>query len=701
MSVLQTLRNRAGLLISIFIGFALLAFILTDLLNSGKSMFSGPERNIAVVDGEEVDVQVYYDLVNQLEENYQNQSGKPVDQKTRPNILRQAWDELLNQVILDKQYDEVGLGVRVPEQGNIIGITAEEMKDIVIGKNIDPQVQQIFRNPETGQFDKNLAVNFLKNMESDPERKAIWLSIEKGLMQNRVRTKYNTLLSKGGAYVTNFAAEQQAAQKNKKYNIQYVALKYSEIADSSISVSESELSQYFNENKSDFEQVATRDLEYIAFNIRPSREDFAATEKWVSNLVEEFKTTDDDLLFVKSNSDEPVDFKFYKQGELNARVDTFAFNAVEGDVIGPYFENGAYKISKLTKVAELADSVRARHILVKSQNAVQVADSLKALIQDGADFATLAIANSEDPGSGQKGGDLGWFKEGTMVKPFNDTCFFGEVGKLYTVYSQFGVHLVEVLEKGDAVKKVQVSTLSSTVEPSTATRNAIYSQAGIFASKVSNQASFNSEVEAQKLSKRIASNIKSSDHVIAGLESPRMMIKWAYQSELNTTSEVFECGDKFVVACLTNIKEEGVPSLESVKEEVELKVIAQKKAKILTEKINAAAAGDINTLAQKINTKVGVANDVNFTQYSISGLGVEPRVLGFVTTLEAGQMSSAIEGTAGVYVVSVVNVKDDTTATTESEKQYLQRTTQSQLGYAASKVLKDIADVEDNRIIFE
>lgn len=145
MSVLQTLRNRAGLLISIFIGFALLAFILTDLLSSGKSMFSGPQTNIAVINGHEVDASVYFDLVNQLEENYQNQAGKPVDAQMRPNILRQAWDELLNQVLLEQQYKELGLGVNVPQQGNIIGITAEEMKDIVIGKMLTLKFNKYLR----------------------------------------------------------------------------------------------------------------------------------------------------------------------------------------------------------------------------------------------------------------------------------------------------------------------------------------------------------------------------------------------------------------------------------------------------------------------------------------------------------------------------------------------------------------------------
>jgi peptidyl-prolyl cis-trans isomerase D len=158
-------------------------------------------------------------------------------------------------------------------------------------------------------------------------------------------------------------------------------------------------------------------------------------------------------LFVNSNSDVDADTKFYKEGELDARLDTFAFKGVEGDITGPYFDAGAFKATKITKIADLADSVNARHILVKQENAMVLSDSLIELLNNGADFASLANEFSEDPGSAEKGGDLGWFKEGMMVKPFNDTCFFGEKGKIYKVFSQFGIHIVQIIDKGAASKK--------------------------------------------------------------------------------------------------------------------------------------------------------------------------------------------------------------------------------------------------------
>lgn len=699
MLVLQTLRNRAGLLISVFIGFALLAFILTDLLNSGQSFLRGQDKNIAVIDGQEVDAQVYFDIVNQLEENYQSQSGKPVDAQTRPNILRQAWDEMLNQVIFDKQFEKIGLGVRVPEQGNIYGITAEELKDIVIGKNIDQQVQQIFRNPETGMFDKNLAINFLQNMDQDPERKAIWVSIEKGLMQNRLRTKYNTLLTKG-MYVTKLASEIQVKEKNSSFDIQYVALNYATIADSTIKVTDAQLQAYYDEHESDYDGDASREIEYVTFDIQPSQEDFMATEKWITKLIPEFQTTDNDILFVNSNSDVSANTKYFKKGELQPNLDTFAFSGKVGDMVGPYFDGTAFNVSKISKIADLPDSVKARHILVRSKDAVKITDSLKALIEGGADFAIVAMQNSEDKGTAVKGGDLGWVQDAGA--PLTDSCIFGKVGKVYTVYSQSGVHLVQVVERGATTKKVQLATIISNVVPSSTTRNNIYSQAGTFASKIKDKETFEAEVIASKLMKKVASNIKESDHAIANIESPRAVVKWAFENEENTTSEVFECGKTFVIACLTKVTEKGVAPFENVKTEIQMKVVAQEKAKLFIERINArGVATDVAALGAKLNYTPSTANAVNFTQFSIPGIGVEPKVVGIMSTMAAGKTSAPIEGENAVYVISVIQANTAETTNVENEKQFIARNLQSQIGYSSARVLKDLVDIEDNRIRFE
>ena len=88
----------------------------------------------------------------------------------------------------------------------------------------------------------------------------------------------------------------------------------------------------------------------------------------------------------------------------------------------------------------------ARHILVSTQD---VCENLKAQIEGGEDFAEVAKQHSQCP-SGQKGGALGEFGPGQMVKEFDEVVFSAEVGKvLGPVQTQFGYHLIEITSRED------------------------------------------------------------------------------------------------------------------------------------------------------------------------------------------------------------------------------------------------------------
>jgi len=89
---------------------------------------------------------------------------------------------------------------------------------------------------------------------------------------------------------------------------------------------------------------------------------------------------------------------------------------------------------------------RARHILVDSE---ELCSTLKKQIEDGADFTEVAKENSSCP-SGKKGGDLGEFGPGQMVKEFDDVVFSGDLGIVHgPVKTQFGYHLLEINNRED------------------------------------------------------------------------------------------------------------------------------------------------------------------------------------------------------------------------------------------------------------
>ncbi len=163
---------------------------------------------------------------------------------------------------------------------------------------------------------------------------------------------------------------------------------------------------------------------------------------------------------VNIESDLPYDSVFLTKSELSENISEFMFKAKPGDVTGPYFENGAYKLARLVEIGFRPDSVRARHILIQPdqkttmERTKEIADSVKNLIRNGADFAVLALTMSAD-GSSQDGGNLGWFTEGRMVMPFNDACFEGKKGDLMVVQTQFGNHVIEILEQSPLGEKSQ------------------------------------------------------------------------------------------------------------------------------------------------------------------------------------------------------------------------------------------------------
>ncbi len=697
MATLQKIRNRAGLLIAIIVGMALFAFVLGDLFKSGKSVFGNSENEIASIDGQGVPLQYFQAKVDEFVENYKNNSGQSdVDEKTIEMLREQVWDYVLREALLGKEYEELGLAVH-----------PDELFDMVQGNNIDPQIQQIpiFRD-ENGRFDRAKVIQYLKSLEQNPEQKDIWLAFEDGLMKTRIATKYNNLIKKG-YYVTNLEAQEEFESKNKKVNLSYVALRYNAISDSSIQVTEKDLQSYYEEHKSKYEQKASRDMDYVVFDIAASQDDIAATEQWVADLKEDFATAEDDLRFAAMNTDIPENYRYLKRDELSEALDSTFFDTLVGTVVGPYLEGEAYKITKLVDRKMVADSVKASHILLSPQ-ALQanlymlnkMADSLIDIIEaDPTQFELLAMEYNTDK-TKETGGDLGWFDNKSMVQPFSDSCFFSPKGHVARVATQFGVHIFKVVDKSEESEMVKLATIARTIEPSSATYQQIYSEASEFAGLNNTKEKFESFVNENGLAKRIANNVLENDKQISGLDNPREMIRWAYKAEKGDVSSVFEIGDRFVVALLTETREEGIASLDQVRTEIEINVTKEKKAEKLMNNIESkiSSVKGIEELAAALNTELRTAENISFSMSNVPGLGVEPALVGAAVSVDQGQMYGPIEGNNGVYVIQVNSViEPQTEPNLVMEKQTVSRGFENRVDYQVFEAIKKSAEIDDNR----
>ncbi len=705
MAALQTIRDRGGLLISIVIGLALAAFIIGDALSSGSSVFNSERNQAGEIAGESVSIMDYQNMVSQQEELIKAMNGLSALNEEQQTMLRNnIWQQLVMTKLMDAEYEEIGLGV-----------SSEELYDIMLGDNMSPSIRQLFADPTTGTVDKERARTIVSQILESPDQgqKAYWLNMEKEIGENRKLTKYHDLVGKA-LFITDEQATENAAGNVSKADISYIVKNYNTIDDSTISISNKEIETYYQENQARFQQEESRRIAYVNFDIDPSGEDYAETEKAVAELVDEFAASDEPMEFVNLTSDRKADLAYYKKSELgNDSVANYLF-AHKGKVYGPYLENNAYKISRVGSVKMLPDSVRARHILIAPQNnnyaqAKAVADSLANLLKKGANFEQLARANSTDQNSAVNGGDLGWFNQRTMVQPFSDTVFFAKRNEIKVVVTQFGAHVVQVTQRAKPVEKIQVATIEKEITPSNKTTNKIYNDARHFASQIANAEDFNKQAEEQGLTKRIAT-VNKNDKTIAGMDNARDMIRQIYLAEepglVKTTDEsiIFTNGNKYTVAILTQIDEEGTTPIRQVSATIKRILMQQKKAELLKNELAGLMSGSESLLsvAQKAGVDVKEAAEISFNSFQIPGAGIEPRVIAAASVTEQGKLSMPIEGNQGVYVL-MVNSRTNEEVTPEMVQEARTNMTQMNLyraNYQAVQAIIKHGEVKDQRYKF-
>ena len=704
MATLQNIRNRAGVLVAIIIGLALLAFILGDLLRAGSSILQSSKMDIGEIDGTSVKYNDFQKKVEQTADVYKMNSGNTqINDHLWSQIREQVWQGTIRENIMTPIYEEEG-----------IAVSPEELFDMVQGNNIHPIVRQLFTNTQTGQFNKSTVLNFLKAIDSNTassKQKAYWLYLEDQITKDRLYTKYINLLSKG-LFITKKQAKYSLANNNKTVNIQYIKQEYNSIPDSAVNINESEINKYYKQHQEDYKETALREIQYVVFPVIASQEDDIATKKWIDEIKSDFTSSKNNKEFVNINSDVHFDDTFNKKDELSSELADFAFNGKVGDVYGPYKKDGKYQLVKIDDIANLPDSVKARHILILPQTAgsqkraSEIADSLKNRIEKGDSFDALAKKYSEDKGSVARGGDLGWFKKNQMIKEFENVCFTGKVGEIYTVTSKYGVHVIELMKKGKEEKQVKLAKLIRNIEPSNNTYQTVYAQASKFASKTTTEDQFQENVKKENLNRKIA-RVKENDEQITGLDQSRALIRAAYTAKSKTVlknkegSTIFEFGDNFVIGILSAAKKNGIASLESVRPRIVMEVKKAQKAKILTAKMKEAISGnDLEATAKKLNSEVKDANNITFNSYT-AAYGMEPAVTGTVISLGTNKISAPIEGLTGVYLAKVISEKENAkTDTEEMETAKLKQSLTYRTNYFAYETLKDKAEIEDMRSKF-
>ncbi len=695
MATLERIRNKGGIIVASIIGLALFAFIFNDFFGKGNNQAKGLE--IGEINGTTISYEAYQNEVNQAEDFSKLRTGRTsVDENTRYQLRQQAWNQMVQDIILSEKYESTG-----------IAVTTDEVLDMTTGKNVHPAIRQMFTDQQTGVFNKTAVINFLKNRKADPNYFFYWEYMKKMIINEKLFSKYSNLFQKG-FYVTEAQAQSEAQAALRNVDFDFVAVKYNTIPDSTVEVSSSDISNYYNNNKEDFKQEAERTIEYVSYAVNPSDEDKEMAQKWITDTKTEFAAADTDpVQFVTMNSDIPYTNANLKLDDINISLKEFAKNGKKGDVYGPYLEDNTYKLSRIVDVKLMPDSVKARHILIQEANpadANKIADSLITVIKKGADFAAIARKYSKDQGSAVNGGDLNWFKEGQMVPAFNDACFSGNKGDIVKVETQFGVHIINIQAVGNKVTKYNIATLGREIKYSSKTYQKIYSEANKFAANNNTADKFLASIKSENLTPRYAT-FRANDKGVNGLENSRQLIQWAFEASVNDMSPtIYEFGNQFVIAVVTGAKEEGYASVDdsNIKNTIKAIVARDKKAEKIIAQFNnnIASSQSLSSVAQKMNATVATANNINFNSFQVPGAGIEPALVALASYSDVNKISTPVKGNNAVYVVKVTSENVAETANTEAAKAQFTQSIGYKVNYQLLQSLINNADVKDNRAKF-
>ncbi len=698
MALIGTLRTKMGTWVVVFVFVAIAAFVLGDLFGNNGVLLGG--NSVGEIAGTEISLEDYQAAIQEREANYVLNFGRNPGEREMTSIRQQAWELLIVRYAIEDQYSKIG-----------VTVSNAEVEDMIWGKNVDENVKQAFTNPETGQFDKDKVLSYLgqvKTMPEGSEARVRWEVFQRDLAPGRIRLKYENLLIKSD-YITAAETEREYHNQSDVAEASYLYVPFFAISDSAVTVSDADLKAHYNENKEKFKTENTRDLKYVTFPVVPSAEDTLGIFSDLLKLAGELKISTDDSTFVTINSDNANAYSKYTAANLPASLSDK--NLVVGELIGPSVENGSLKVMKISSLTnDTVYSARARHILLKwdsesdadKKAAIEKARGILKEIKGGADFAAKAREHGTD-GTASRGGDLGWFASGQMVKPFQQAVFNAtKTGVLNDVVeTEFGYHLIDVTDT-KTNKAYYIATLEREITPSDASINEALRKAEAFATDISNLTSFEEKAKAENILVRDAQKLKAGDRNVSSLGEARQVVQWLFRdAEKNEISTVFDLQENYVVAVMTDEVEKGYKSLDAVKDEITPLVKNELKSKIIIDKLS-AATGTLEEVKNNFGNDATVYNssDLRLNTNSFPNIGFDPQAIGVVYSLENGKRSKPFKGETGVLIIELQNKTiAPAMADYSPYKTALQQASQSR-NYSIAEAIKDKAGIEDNRYNF-
>ena len=689
MAVLEKIRVKFGLAISIIIALALLSFIIdpSTLESALHSMSS--KYDVGRIAGKSISYQDFQEEVDRFTNINEIMTGSSVqNEESQKQIRDAAWQNLLDKYMFIKNAKAAGLNVG-----------EDEMVDLTTGDHVSPVLLQsgMFAD-EGGNFSPETLVQFVQQIDADPsgQLRTYWNYLQNTIHTQQYYTKYGSLFTAGNLSNA-LQVKDNMAFNNTTADVEYVMASYPIARDSSIEVSSNEIKSFYKNHKDFFKQKAHRDIEYVVYEVVPSEDDITATNDAIAAVYDEFCATDNMKAFLLKNSDRSLNDYWYKAGELKTisiPVDEQVF-AGAGNTTSIIKDGNTFYAARVMDSAMISDSVYVKHILLQGENARHTADSLLNVIQKGGNFSNLAAQYSLDQSSAVDGemGTIGWMTQTYMIPGF-ESVITADAGKPFVLDTQYGSHVVLVSNKTAPVAKKKVAILEKTALASKETFNKYYSQANTFATIANGtfegyqKALDSTKVYSQKMS------ITEATANYGTIDNAKEVTRWVFEAKDGKASNIITVNNNyFFVVALKQSYKEGYAAIKDVAPSIKENLYTQK----LQDKYKAEIAGKIAGLSsmEAIAQALGVEVETN-TDLALASPMVEPALLGTILATESGKISAPTAGILGVYVAKVNAKKDNAYYTEEDARMYDAQKAQ----YTAQQVvpaMMELNDVTDNR----
>jgi len=696
MAIISTLRDKGGKFLVFVVGFSIAAFVLSDILGPNSSII-GQNRNIVgSINGEEIDLVRFNAVYEELTYNFSLNNGRSPTQQEVSELRDQAWERLINDISYVEEFNKIGLTV-----------TDKESVDMVQGNNIHPMIIQAFSDPSTGSFNKDNVIGYLQNLSNQPaNQQQAWFSFESNLKPMRLRTKYDNLIAQS-TYYNSLDAEAEYFNTSSQIDLAYFYIPFFAVSDTLFDVSTNEMRSYLNKNKSDYNQDETRSIDYAFFSVQPSAEDSTFFENEINDIRSNLMSSNiiDDSTYAVINSDSFNPYIKFNPDELP----TDLVGKDVGFITEPTYENGSISIKKLSKIDQDAqEKARAKHILLRfddsNKSTVRTeANRILNLLRSGSDFEETARTYSQD-GSASNGGDLGWFTDGMMVKPFQDAVFSRRRSGLIPriIETDFGFHIINVTYPKTRTSYF-VANISKDILPSDNTRNNIYRSAELFKLDIkSTDDIFSDYLKENNIIGGNISDIDKNSTEVGTIPNARNVILWSYSDDryVGEVSDVLETDEGYIVAQINEMKDEGTKKLDEVENSIKRRIIDEKKYEYLKEiLVDYSSLQDL-----KDNSGLGDiyrSSGISMTENSLSNVGFSPESIGTAFSMQEGELTRPFKIDGGVIVLGLESkVLADTLSNYDDYRNTLIQTNRFNVPLKIDDAIKHFSDIEDDRYKF-